>query len=260
MGLSAQWFAVLYDLHDRQFMTGLITYSGTRQQLQDYVNQNFTVAGSNTATTTNLVNPNILYVDNRESGKQNYNANVSIEFLPGFESEPSANFIAEIVVSNATTTVTYGGANLPPNCNLIVLTTKYYDDYSWIASENNALPSSLNTAQLQGSWLNTTSATRYSYPLPLVTTTSRTPLQAQKHGFLTTALLPIYIRLVFLTTMVIPYKYITLMVLAVMTYLQVSIVILGMCWQHIIAMQKQGTMGQLMIYIPVLFMTMQAGY
>lgn len=155
-----QWLAIIYDKNDRQLMTGIISYSGNLLQLQSYADTHFDG------------NPNPLYradlsFDLREIGRAEYKANRSIEFLPGFISEPSASFVAEIDLTRTVEQFAYGGVELPPGNNFTLLTQTYYDDYSWVSSANSGLPSGVNTSQLQGNWMNTAAANQYPYPLPV---------------------------------------------------------------------------------------------
>jgi RHS repeat-associated protein len=133
---NGQWMAMLYDGLNRPTITALASIAMTRAQLQAYVDGlssgestvNVSSSGSGSSLAANL------QIDNRETGRTEYKAKVSIEFLPGFTSEPGADFVAEIVSSeneDFNDNVTVFNNPIPSGSNLNILTITYYDNYNW---------------------------------------------------------------------------------------------------------------------------------
>lgn len=143
-----QWMSTLYDGEDRATATGMITYSGFPNQLQQYVSAN-TVASTPSSVSINGSSPSVSVLvpnglDLSQSGENGDNQAVdSITWDPGFSTPDTgiANFTAEIVPAG--TRETSGGASspftnnvnivdnpLPPSGNFIGLTMTFYDDYS----------------------------------------------------------------------------------------------------------------------------------
>lgn len=131
MRVNDQWLATLYDGQDRPVLTGMITYSGNRDALQLYADQNG--GGGTTTVTVTYPGPYALQISQRVQGISQYIARNSITFTDGFVSEPTAEFEAlidpnfNIGTENINVTLN----PIPPGGNLAVLTVNYYDDYSW---------------------------------------------------------------------------------------------------------------------------------
>jgi RHS repeat-associated protein len=130
MRLADQWMATMYDQLNRPVLTGIMTYTGSREQLQEYVNN----SNLSTPVTINSVVPgnSHLYVDERNPALTSYQASNSITFNAAFQSENNAEFTAEIETQQTTQeSVVVQGNILPPGNNLIALTITYYDNYDW---------------------------------------------------------------------------------------------------------------------------------
>lgn len=130
MRLADQWMATMYDQLNRPVLTGIMTYTGSREQLQEYVNN----SNLSTPATINSVVPgnSHLYVDERNPALTSYQASNSITFNAAFQSENNAEFTAEIETQQTTQqSVVVQGNILPPGNNLIALTITYYDNYDW---------------------------------------------------------------------------------------------------------------------------------
>jgi hypothetical protein len=143
---QTQWMATLYDGENRPTATGMITYSGLPDQLQQYVTANTgqgtvsTVPVSGTAPAVTSLVPNGL--DLNQSNENGDNQAVdSITWDNGFATPDTVNFTAEIVPAGtrdttaASTTSFTNNVNvvdnaLPPGNNFIGLTMTFYDDYS----------------------------------------------------------------------------------------------------------------------------------
>ncbi|MFZ2783945.1 MAG: DUF6443 domain-containing protein, partial [Sediminibacterium sp.] len=152
---QGKWIVSLYDNLNRPTTTGIVTYSGTRDQLQALLDTRFDAAVS-TSTTVNFTAPDILYVNERQAGKPVYRAVNEIQFTGEFTSEPDGNFetiLAPAVVNTQTVLQNYNP--FPDGANFIALTLNSYDDYtaaskqystadnSKLGAGNNAYPESL---------------------------------------------------------------------------------------------------------------------
>jgi len=138
-----QWMATLYDGLNRSNATGMITYSGNRSQLQQYVDAN---TGTGTTTSTGIGGnhfitlPSTLVLgllngDQAGAWTGDYQASSQITLDEGFETPESTNFTAEIVAADSAVNyrnwmVPVADNPLPPGSNFIGLTMTFYDDYS----------------------------------------------------------------------------------------------------------------------------------
>lgn len=139
-----KWLTTLYDNFGRVKLTGLIDYNSTRDDLQDWVDNNTAHNnGSNDVFDDRINIPTEsssalnLVVDLRDIAQPEYKAAKSITFNPGFETEEGDSFIAEIdlVPQSVNNTIEINGNPLPPNNNLYTLTLSFYDDYSYAGAK-----------------------------------------------------------------------------------------------------------------------------
>lgn len=134
------WLASLYDALDRPLLTGMITYPGSRVELQEAVYN--TAANLRPPVTTERVVsqtiPTDIFINTPQSNTQLFNATNSVELKDGFISEDGSDLTMEIVVQPAGTTITetfaVDGNPLPENTTIIALTINYYDNYDFNAS------------------------------------------------------------------------------------------------------------------------------
>jgi uncharacterized protein DUF6443 len=134
---SNRWMATLYDGLNRPVMTGMITYTQNRNQLQTIVDAQSGTGTTGTVDPGGSVNANPVYAT-REIGHGQYIACESITFLPGFFNEPGDDFVAEIDpnLTGTPQTIEVVDNPLPPNANFIALTVTYYDAYGdWRANK-----------------------------------------------------------------------------------------------------------------------------
>ncbi|MDF2191564.1 DUF6443 domain-containing protein [Paraflavitalea sp. CAU 1676] len=136
MQANNQWMGSLYDALNRNIQTFMLTYSGTRADLQTYVTNN-TGAGTITNTTTNGSSatsiPAYLMITRREIGRTSYQASQWISFEGNFDSEPGAQFVAEIVAdgpANFSNLQAVHDNPVPPGATVVALTMTSFDDYS----------------------------------------------------------------------------------------------------------------------------------
>lgn len=127
-----QWLVNMYDQLNRITTTGIMTYSGTRCQLQDYTDNNFD-ASANRSVTVNSPLLNDLYVNKRVAGVKEYKAAQNVYIAGEFSSEDGAEFTIDIDSSTSAVQENSSYANniLPTGSNFIALTMNYYDDYTW---------------------------------------------------------------------------------------------------------------------------------
>lgn len=123
MRKSNRWMVTLYDALNRPTVTGIITYTGNRDDLQLYTDNNFNPnsTGANDAV-VNIPWPIDFDTDSRETGRSEYKTSSSVTFNPGFESETGADFIAEIAPGSTNENVAGQNNPLPPGHNFIALT------------------------------------------------------------------------------------------------------------------------------------------
>jgi RHS repeat-associated protein len=139
MRTRSQWLTTLYDGLNRPSTTGMITYSGNRSQLQQYVTgvtgssagSSVTVTGSAPATPL----PQSLDLSASENGDQQAQNLITLD--SGFVTPDIVDFTAEIVTSGSagsgssfTNTLPVVDNPLPSGSNFIALTMTFYDDYS----------------------------------------------------------------------------------------------------------------------------------
>lgn len=139
---SGQWMTTLYDPLNRPVLVGMITNSGSRQALQDYVNLN---TGTNlvSAVSFNRTNtetlPSSLIVDFQQSSNREYVASGNIDLMPGFDTDNGIELLAEIRTAGNTSNVNEQfnviDNPLPQESNLIALILNYYDDYTWTSKQ-----------------------------------------------------------------------------------------------------------------------------
>ena len=133
-----QWMTTLYDPLNRPSTTGMMTYAGTPNQLQQYVTANTGTGTSSTVTvsgSTPAALPQTLDLAIQENG--DFQAQQLITLDNGFVTPDTANFTAEIVqgtsadtVTPFTNTIQVVDNPLPSGANFIALTMTFYDDYS----------------------------------------------------------------------------------------------------------------------------------
>ena len=114
----------------------MITYSGNRSQLQQYVDANAGGGGSSNSLsisgTSPVSPPQSLDLNNLENGDQQALNLITLD--NGFDTPDTVDFTAEIVTGSTgtpfTNTLTVVGNVLPLANNFIGLTMTFYDDYS----------------------------------------------------------------------------------------------------------------------------------
>ncbi|MGN6421006.1 MAG: DUF6443 domain-containing protein [Pseudobacter sp.] len=165
MRSTSQWKSTLYDALNRQVLTGLITYNGSREALQ------MLVTLQTGGTINNITIPADLPL-NQPTGSGTYYATNSITLDPGFESEEAAEISLELINSNGSSDetpfiiegVSVNRNPLPASASLLPLTFTYYDNYQWAASLNNNLKN-FSTTTINNYLLSP--GTNYPYPEPV---------------------------------------------------------------------------------------------
>ncbi|HXB07433.1 MAG TPA: DUF6443 domain-containing protein, partial [Puia sp.] len=152
-----QWLATLYDVLNRPATTGMITFSGTRSQLQAYVTNNTGTATSSSLTIsgtgTGSLPPTLDLYNLGENGDQRALNTIILD--AGFETPDIVDFTAEIIAGDSTGTpfsnrLTIVDNPLPPANNFIALTMTFYDDYTntpdkqYITAYNSLLDAGTN--------------------------------------------------------------------------------------------------------------------
>lgn len=145
---SNRWMATLYDALNRPVITGLIQYSGTREQLQTLVTAQTTAGSGGSSGVAADLSLNSL------TGSGTYYATNSITLENGFESAANAEIIMELINSNGgsdDTPVIIEGVSvnrnpLPSGIMPDIMTVQYFDSYEW----TNTLPAHLKTFDVSG--------------------------------------------------------------------------------------------------------------
>lgn len=136
-----QWTYTLYDDVNRPVQTGIMTYTGTWDNLR--TNMAGLSDGNSSSNTSGSYVSGLedMYLSTRETGRTSYQASNSITIQDGFVSEENANFIAEIVPDPGTgftnTVVTVNTNPIPSGATLYPLTYTFYDNYSWTTKDYN---------------------------------------------------------------------------------------------------------------------------
>ncbi len=159
--LNNRWMTTLYDALNRAIVTGMITYAGNRNQLQKYVDDNFTSGAIPDSVVVSISSPGDLFIANREVGKLEYRASSSITFNQDFETETDGEFETFIDSTNSLDSIEVYNNPFPSGANFIALTITYYDKYDFtdkqystvnnskLTAGNNSYPESLpSTASL----------------------------------------------------------------------------------------------------------------
>ncbi|MBW0177581.1 DUF6443 domain-containing protein [Sediminibacterium sp.] len=125
-----QWLATLYDEQNRPVATGMISYSGTRDALQNLLDTRF-LAAQSTVVTVNFSAPDILYLHEPVAGQPAYRAVTEIQFTGEFNSanENFETYIGPAIQSTSTILLNYDP--FPSGANFIALTHTYYDEYGF---------------------------------------------------------------------------------------------------------------------------------
>jgi RHS repeat-associated protein len=134
---NQEWAYAQYDVLDRPIQTGMLQgYSGTRQQLQDYVNglTNTSSASSITVNSSSSV-PKILVITKADPGRMQYQASQEID-LNGITLSPGVTIsIVPPQTSSATINQSINSNPAPSTGNEISLHIINYDDYSWTTNK-----------------------------------------------------------------------------------------------------------------------------
>jgi RHS repeat-associated core domain len=124
--VANQWLATLYDVLNRPVITAIMNYSGTRENLQQLVNQQTAPPPAGT--------PYDLTLNQPTSGvKQALN---SITMEDGFVTPDGESFAAEIVGNTSVDGVVVNNNPIPPGATYDILTKTGYDDYITIPTES----------------------------------------------------------------------------------------------------------------------------
>ncbi|WP_127129660.1 DUF6443 domain-containing protein [Pseudoflavitalea rhizosphaerae] len=139
MKLKGIWEAKLYDVLNRNVITGLLSYNGTTAQLQEIVD----IQTGDGTSGTSIPADNSL---SQPTGSGNYFASNSFSLDPGFESITGSEITIEIVAPGSSEGnnividgVTVNKNPLPPGYQFVPHVVNYFDNYDW----NAALPASV---------------------------------------------------------------------------------------------------------------------
>ena len=140
------WMATLYDVLNRPVQTGMMTYSGNRSALQNYVSGLLPASSTASAGGTGISSTaDNLLITQRETGRGIYQASTSIVFSDGFSSEDGSNFTADIISSVSPSYTGSQGSYVvtpPSGSSFVPLTMTFYDDYSFTAKSYSTVNNS----------------------------------------------------------------------------------------------------------------------
>ncbi|MBS1665195.1 MAG: hypothetical protein JST68_29385 [Bacteroidetes bacterium] len=147
--LKGQWMTSLYDGLNRPNVTGMIVYTGNRDQLQTSVDGN-TGSGTGSSLPVSGNSPAAIPSELSLVGLQNGDkkATVGITLDDGFDSPDVVDFTGEIVPGGTTgavfsDTVQVLDNPIPSGSSLVALTMTFYDDYAGVQGRQYA---SVNTS------------------------------------------------------------------------------------------------------------------
>ncbi|MEX6690315.1 DUF6443 domain-containing protein [Danxiaibacter flavus] len=130
----SRWMLTCYDALNRPILSGFISTSYDRAYLQTYLDgQALANSSVSFEPSTSAVLPQLV-VGERVAGTEEYTASEEIVFNPGFESEASANFIAQISTGtggNASPDISLLGNPVPAGITIVTLSVNFYDDYAY---------------------------------------------------------------------------------------------------------------------------------
>ena len=130
-----QWLITLYDELNRPIATGMIVFTGTRDDLQQLIDRQFD-EGIATQITNTVTPPDVLYVSERVGTLNEYRAQTSIVFTNNFSSADGDSFETILGTGGGTTSSVFMSYNpFPPNHQFIALTYQYYDNYSFTSKK-----------------------------------------------------------------------------------------------------------------------------
>ena len=145
------WMATLYDVLNRPVLTGIMVYNGFYEQLAAFAADPARIQGTTAISVRDQVSVSSnLVFSARETGRTLYQASVSISFETGFETEANADFLAEIVnAQSSSSSYVVAGNPLPSGVEFNALTLNFYDDYThtqktYAAAENAKLDAGSN--------------------------------------------------------------------------------------------------------------------
>ena len=167
-----QWLCSLYDVLDRQTMTGTISSTNTLSQMQSSVTAQ---TGSNSSGTVSGTAPPAIQGNltlSQPSMTGTWQAAQSITLDPGFSSTGTTTFTAQIVAQATaplTNTVVVNNNPLPSGVTLTPLTAVFYDNYNWMSTSGAPLSALLNQTNTQnGSYFTTSYNSSPNYAVPMV--------------------------------------------------------------------------------------------
>src|SRR5579859_4797006 len=135
---QGKWLCTIYDAVDRPVMTALISYSGTRSQLQSTVTGqtgtfgtgSVSVSGQSAATV-----PATLTFSTPTTGDwyASTEIDLSTNFSAGVDSDFSATIVSSGSVMQSSGSVQVSNNPLPSGTSPDILTVTYYDNYNWVS-------------------------------------------------------------------------------------------------------------------------------
>lgn len=130
MRLKSWWLGTGYDGSNRPIVTGMMTYPGTRAQLQAYEDDPVNANGASNVSIQGSKLPADLVVWSYDPSKGVYQASQSITFENGFDSQNS-EFTAEITDgSTSISNILISGNPFSIGQSFTVLSLNYYDTYT----------------------------------------------------------------------------------------------------------------------------------
>ncbi len=154
MRKKQQWMARLYDARDREVLTGMMNYTGTREELQNYVDGGMIGAAvKNTVLTKDetRTNERDILLKIQQDQTKIYQAGNSIVMEPGFSSDKDISLVMEIEDKkehfNVNEIASIHENPVPPGIELIPLTITYYDTYDFVKEHSSSFSYEANYTQ-----------------------------------------------------------------------------------------------------------------
>jgi len=189
MRAGSQWLCHLYDVLNREVLTGTISSGNTLPQMQTAVTAQ---TGSNSSGTLTGAVPSSLPGNltlSLPSETGDMQATQSIVLATGFSSQDAGSFIAEIVPQSTTSlnnSVVVNNNPIPNGLTLSPLTALFYDNYKYLSTAGAPVSDLLNAANTQNSnYFITSTYTSPTYAAPI---TQSNQLQGLATGSMSVAL------------------------------------------------------------------------
>ncbi|MFT3908299.1 MAG: DUF6443 domain-containing protein [Ferruginibacter sp.] len=143
------WLATLYDGTNRMVLTGMMQYTGTFDDLQNYVSQNTGTGAPGNIPVSGFASTTIpggIILNDLQASSRIYSATSSIVLDPGFDTDNAIDLTAQIVPpvpgNNFNDNIEIVDNPVPTGFTIIPLILNFYDYYTWAGVSYNTTDNS----------------------------------------------------------------------------------------------------------------------